>query len=73
MECNSPLFSTPASLSEDGFEVLCERTMYESMDKTPALSARLRVVWNGERMIDNPQNASGMCNVMSSRFIGIKR
>ena len=73
MECNSPLFSTPASLSEDGFEVLCERTMYESVDNTPALSARLRLVWNGQRIIDNPQNASGMYNVMSNGFIGIKR
>ena len=59
VECIQPLFSTSASLAPSRSEVICEQTRYDAIDSTPALSARLRVVWNNQRTIDNPNNASG--------------
>ena len=57
--CSSPLFSTLALLAPGGNEVLCQKTRFDSNDSTPAISARLRLVLNNQRIIDNPDNVSG--------------
>ena len=58
--CSPLLFTSPASLAPSGNEVLCQKTRFNSNDPTPAIIARLRVVWNNQRTIDNPNNASGI-------------
>lgn len=59
VSCSSPLFTSPASLAPSGNEVLCQRTRFDSNASIPTITARLRVVWNNRRTIDNPDNALG--------------
>ena len=61
--CSSPLFSSSALLAPSGNEVLCQQTRFDSNDRTPAITARLRVVWDNQRTIDNPDNALGMHHI----------
>ena len=53
------MFNTAATLAESGNEIICEKTVFESNNLAPTVNLSLRVVWNDERTIDNPNSASG--------------
>ena len=59
--CTSPRFKVPAILDESGLQVSCVQTVYSTGLDIDRLDVELRVVGDGDRRIDNPDNAKGVC------------
>ena len=57
--CTSPLFNVTAVLDESGLQVSCVQTVYSTGLNIDRLDVELRVE-DGDRRIDNPDNAKGV-------------
>ena len=66
VSCDTPLFSSLAMLTPSDNEVLCQQTRYNTVNDSPFFSAKVRVVWNNQSTIENPNNASGNRQVLAN-------